>query len=65
MKYTCIDSFSGAGGLALGFREVGFEIRLSFDNDPRCIETQKMNGKYLGHPAILASFEEMDNGRLL
>lgn len=65
MKYTCIDSFSGAGGLALGFREVGFEIRLSFDNDPRCIETQKMNGKYLGHPAILASIEEMENGRLL
>jgi len=65
MKYTCIDSFSGAGGLALGLQEAGFEILLSFDNDPRCIETQKMNDKYLKHPAIMASIEEMTDGRLL
>ena len=31
VKYTCIDSFCGAGGLGLGLQQAGFDIRLSFD----------------------------------
>ena len=39
VKYTCIDSFCGAGGLGLGLQQAGFDIRLSFDIDNRCIKT--------------------------
>lgn len=42
-KYTCIDGFSGAGGLSLGLTKAGFDIVYSFDNDPISIETQKIN----------------------
>ena len=36
-KYTCIDSFCGAGGLGLGLKRAGFNILLSFDIDQICI----------------------------
>ena len=35
-EYTCIDSFCGAGGLGLGLKQAGFDIRLSFDIDDTC-----------------------------
>ena len=43
MKYTCIDSFCGAGGLGLGLKNAGFDILLSFDIDPICINTINTN----------------------
>ncbi len=52
MRFTCVDSFSGAGGLSLGLSEAGFEILLSFDIDERCIETLQSNTKYFHHPAL-------------
>lgn len=48
-KFTCIDSFSGAGGLSLGLAKAGFNVLYSFDNDPIAIETQKLNKKYFTH----------------
>lgn len=63
--YLCIDSFSGAGGLSIGLRQAGFEILVSFDNSPKCISTQQLNPKYLGHEAILADIADMRNGYLL
>ena len=45
VKYTCIDSFCGAGGLGLGLQQAGFDIRLSFDIDNRCIKTIEANKK--------------------
>ena len=54
-EYTCIDSFCGAGGLGLGLKQAGFDIRLSFDIDDTCINTIKENEKYFGHPAIVAA----------
>ena len=65
MKYTCIDSFCGAGGLGLGLQRAGFEILLSFDIDKLCIETIKANTKYFSHPAQAADIADMLNGRLL
>jgi DNA (cytosine-5)-methyltransferase 1 len=65
MIYTAVDCFSGAGGLSLGLQWAGFEILLSFDNDGKCIETQKSNPKYLNHPAVRVSVEEMLSGELL
>lgn len=65
MKYTCIDSFCGAGGLGLGLQRAGFDILLSFDTDHLCIDTMNKNRKYFNHPAVVADIAEMLNGELL
>lgn len=41
--YTCIDSFCGAGGLALGLERAGFRVLVSFDASPCAVETFKRN----------------------
>lgn len=64
-EYTCIDSFCGAGGLGLGLKQAGFDIRLSFDIDGICIETIKQNEKYFNHPALVADVSDMLNGKAL
>lgn len=63
-KYTCIDSFCGAGGLGLGLKRAGFNILLSFDIDQICIDTIKANKKYFNHPAEAADIADMLNGEL-
>lgn len=65
MKYTCIDSFCGAGGLGLGLQNAGFDILFSFDIDKKCIETINKNTKYFDHPAEAADIADMLNGNLL
>lgn len=65
MKLTCVDCFSGGGGLGIGLSRAGFQIILSFDNDQVCIETQKNNPKYFGHNIVQAGIDEMLGGRLL
>jgi len=65
MKYTCVDAFSGAGGLSLGLSRAGFSILLAFDNDPKCVDTQRLNPRYLQHPVYLAGVDEMLGGALL
>ena len=51
MAFTCVDAFGGAGGLALGLARAGFQLRLSFDTDPRCIQTHALNPRYFAHRA--------------
>lgn len=65
MRLTCVDSFSGAGGLSIGLSRAGFEILLSFDNDKLCVATQLMNPKYFDHEVLCAGIEEMLGGELL
>lgn len=65
MKYTCIDSFCGAGGLGLGLQRAGFDILLSFDIDQTCIDTIRKNTRYFNHPAEAADIADMLNGNLL
>lgn len=65
MRYTCVDSFAGGGGLSLGLSEAGFEILLSFDIDERCIDTLQSNPKYVCHPVLRDDIKNMLNGRLL
>ena len=65
MKYTCVDSFCGAGGLALGLSRAGFDILLSFDIEQKCIDTINANGKYFGHSAIAEDINNMLGGKLL
>jgi DNA (cytosine-5)-methyltransferase 1 len=65
MRFTCIDAFSGAGGLSLGLTQAGFSVLLSFDNDKVCVETQKNNPRYFTHPVICASIKTLLNGVLM
>ena len=65
VKYTCVDSFCGAGGLGLGLQRAGFELLLSFDIDQKCIDTIKINKKYFNHPAEAADIADLLNGKLL
>jgi DNA (cytosine-5)-methyltransferase 1 len=65
MIFTCVDSFSGAGGLSLGLIEAGFDILMSFDIDDKCIKTMQNNPKYIKHPVIRDDINNMLNGRLL
>lgn len=65
MRFTCVDAFSGAGGLSLGLAQAGFEILYSFDNDQKSIETQKINKKYFKHPAEQLDIRELDSKKLL
>ena len=65
MRFSCVDSFCGAGGLSLGLASVGFEVLFSFDIDSKCIETIKRNPKYFKHPAVCEDIKNMLGGRLL
>ena len=42
-KYTCVDLFSGAGGLTIGFTKADFKVLLSTDFDSDCAEAHKKN----------------------
>lgn len=42
-KFTCIDLFSGAGGLSKGFMDAGFDVILGVDYDDAALETFKAN----------------------
>jgi DNA (cytosine-5)-methyltransferase 1 len=65
MRYTCIDGFSGAGGLRLGLQRAGFDIVLSFDKDPRSIETQKNNPEFFSEPGVLGDVSDFLGGEAL
>lgn len=45
--------------------QAGYKVILSFDNDPRCVETQLTNPRYLNHCAIRSDVENMLNGEAL
>lgn len=42
-KITCIDLFSGAGGLSKGFMDAGYEVLLGIDSDAKALETFEIN----------------------
>lgn len=42
-QLRAIDAFAGAGGLSLGLRRAGFDVRLAFDNDEVAVETHRRN----------------------
>ena len=57
-KYTCVDGFSGAGGLSLGLSKAGLDVIFGFDNDPLSIETQATNRRYIDHPVAVTDIKE-------
>ena len=40
---NCVDLFCGCGGMSLGFKSAGFEIKLSLDNWDNAIDVYKQN----------------------
>lgn len=42
-KFTCVDLFSGAGGLSRGFYDAGYEVVLGVDFDEAALKTFKEN----------------------
>ena len=42
-KFTCIDLFSGAGGLSKGFLDAGYNVVLGVDFDDAALTTFKAN----------------------
>lgn len=40
---TCIETFCGAGGMALGLKEAGVDVRLAFDIDAAAVESYNQN----------------------
>jgi DNA (cytosine-5)-methyltransferase 1 len=65
MLFSCVDTFSGAGGLSLGLSRAGYKILLSFDIDKLCIETLKNNPKYFSHNALCEDIANMLDGKML
>jgi DNA (cytosine-5)-methyltransferase 1 len=55
-KPTVIDLFCGAGGLALGLRRAGFQLRCSVDSDPWAVKTYRTN---LGNHVVQAGIDTM------
>lgn len=52
---TCIESFCGAGGMALGLTQAGYDVRLAFDNSAAAIRTYCHN---IGpHGRVLDAFK--------
>ncbi|WIY26008.1 DNA cytosine methyltransferase [Parasedimentitalea psychrophila] len=41
--YTCVDLFSGCGGLSLGLKQAGFEVKLAVEKSPMAGETYYHN----------------------
>lgn len=42
-KYTCVDLFSGAGGLSKGFLDAGYDVVLGVDFDDAALKTFSEN----------------------
>jgi DNA (cytosine-5)-methyltransferase 1 len=61
-RYSAIESFCGAGGLALGLHSAGFKIMCAFDNDEKSIETYRHN---IGEHAFVADASKLDGKKLL
>ena len=61
-KYTCIESFSGCGGLALGLRRAGFRVRAAFDIDKWAVKTYVHN---LGQSCYQADARSVTGAELL
>lgn len=42
-RYVAVDSFCGPGGMSLGLKWSGFDVRLAFDYDAAAVETHRLN----------------------
>lgn len=61
-RYTCLEGFSGPGGMSLGLSQAGFDVRLAFDLNPWAVSTYNAN---LGPHSIQADARELSGAGLL
>lgn len=59
---TSIESFCGAGGMALGLTEAGFDVQLAFDLDPAHVRTYNHN---IGNKARVLDASQVSGEELL
>jgi DNA (cytosine-5)-methyltransferase 1 len=61
-KFTCIDLFSGCGGLTLGMQRAGFEVLAAVDHDQAAVKVLSRNCPDIPHvlQADLAKFAPRD-----
>lgn len=62
-KSTAIDLFSGAGGLTLGLRNAGFDVRLASDWSAACARTHRTN--FPDIPFRLADISKVSGDEIL
>ena len=55
-RLTCVDLFSGAGGLSRGFMDAGYDVVLGVDFDDAALKTFKANLKEFSTLAQLMNF---------
>ena len=55
---TCVDLFSGCGGLSYGFGQAGFDVVLGVDNDKAALQTFEKN--HPGSKALPLDISELD-----
>ena len=57
----CIESFCGAGGMSLGLKKAGFDVKLAFDLSEQAIETYRagVGGEGMVADALKFSVEEI------
>lgn len=61
-KITVIDAFAGAGGLSLGLKWAGLDLRCAFDANIYAVKTYRRNFK---HPILHKRIEEITREELL
>lgn len=61
-RFKCLDLFSGAGGISLGFKNVGFDISLSNDYEPKALTLHKANSKT---QLICDSIQNLNQSKIL
>ena len=61
-QFKCLDVFSGAGGISLGFKNVGFDISLSNDYEPKALTLHKANSKTI---LICDSIQNLNQSKIL
>ena len=63
-KYKVIDCFCGAGGLSLGFEQMGFEVEYAFDFAEDTIRTYKNNPHYHHGPSFIRDIHSVNKASI-
>ena len=63
-KVQAISLFSGAGGLDIGCKKSGVEVKIAIDNDPDSVETLKLNQTSLKTKILNENLKEYNPNKM-